>query len=70
MNRRMFFSFLPLGPAVVGAAIVSESQKQDSPSRELLTLNLNKKTVDMSIGKDGKLWIRSDNDWKRVVTEG
>lgn len=78
MDRRKFFSFLPLGAVVAGAAIVSESQKEDKPTRNILTLQggINgftppQPTVDFSIGKDGKLWIRSSgDDWKRVMTEG
>jgi hypothetical protein len=28
------------------------------------------KTISMSVGQDGNLWIRTENgDWKRVVTE-
>jgi hypothetical protein len=26
--------------------------------------------VELSVGKDNSLWIRSGGDWKRVVTEG
>lgn len=32
MDRRKFFSFLPLGAVVVGAAVIAESQKQDKPA--------------------------------------
>ena len=32
MDRRKFFSFLPLGAVVAGAAIVSESNKDEKPA--------------------------------------
>ena len=32
MDRRKFFSFLPLGAVVAGAAIVSESNKEEKPA--------------------------------------
>ena len=98
MDRRKFFSFLPLGAVVAGAAILSESNKDEKPSgdRGLLSLHSYDDTpkerfrigsdhsfmitpinqnpsnaVDLSVGKDGKLWLRSSGeDWKRVVTEG
>ena len=34
MNRRKFFSFLPLAPVLVAAAVVSESQAEDKPADE------------------------------------
>ena len=96
MDRRKFFSFLPLGAVVAGAAIVAASNKDEKPTKNLLSLHsyddtpteryrlgqndsfmispINQKplnAVDLSVGKDGKLWLRSNGeDWKRVVTEG
>lgn len=32
MNRRSFFSFLPLGAVVVAAAVIEESQKEEKPA--------------------------------------
>ena len=76
MDRRAFFSFLPLAPVIAGAAIAEESNKDLKPTGSVPTLSLHQSTkwngnrVDLSIGKDGKLWIRSTGeDWKRVVTE-
>lgn len=98
MNRRKFFSFLPVAPVIAGAALAEEANKDYKPSGPVPTLSLqqanwktdgrermrvdnnNKLTiqptwsemerVDLSVGKDGKLWIRSvGEDWKRVVTE-
>ena len=40
MDRRSFFSFLPMVPVVVGAAIVSESSKGDTPEDNYNTLTL------------------------------
>lgn len=95
MNRRELFSFLPLAPVLVGAAIADEANKDHKPENAVPTLSLQQTTggrealpvhsdnrltfnptfystnrVDLSVGKDGKLWIRSTGeDWKRVVTE-
>ncbi len=74
MNRREIFAFLPLAPALVGAAIVSESQADEKPvdpRQATLRLNVGHGSVSMSVGQDGNLWVKSKGgDWKRVVTEG
>lgn len=76
MDRRAFFSFLPLAPVIAGAAIAEESNRDLKPTGSVPTLSLHQKNnwggnkVDLSVGKDGNLWLRtSDNDWKRIVTE-
>lgn len=76
MDRRAFFSFLPLAPVLAGAAIAEESNKDSKPNGTVPTLSLYKDNMwggdklDLTIGKDSKLWIRSTGeDWKRVVTE-
>lgn len=97
MDRRAFFSFLPLAPVIAGAALAEEANKDYKPSGPVPTLSLQQanwrtdgkermrvgsngltfqptwsemERVDLSVGKDGKLWIRSvGEDWKRVVTE-
>ena len=40
MDRRKFFSFLPLGAVVASAAILSEANKDEKPTRNILTLSL------------------------------
>lgn len=72
MNRRELFPWLSLAPAVVGAAIISESQKDSKPEDRTATIQLrtNDTYISMSVGKDGNLWLRTaEGDWKKVVTE-
>lgn len=73
MNRRKLFSFLPLAPALAAAAVVTESQAEEKPEDSMfhtLRLNTSNKSINLSVGRDGNLWIKSDtSDWKRVVTE-
>lgn len=72
MNRRKLFSFLPLAPVLVGAAVIKEAQADEKPEsdRNILSLHVNNKYLKMSVGKDGNLWLKPDGgDWKRVVTE-
>lgn len=73
MNRRELFPYLSLAPVLVAAAVVKEAQADEKPEndRNLLSLHLNNKYLNMSVGKDGNLWLKPDGgDWKRVVTEG
>lgn len=73
MDRRSFFSFLPLAPAVVGASVVSEAQASEKPADSkygTIQLRTGHGHVDMSIGRDGNLWLKTaKGQWKRVVTE-
>jgi hypothetical protein len=68
-----------LSPVVIPAVVYAQSKEGDEPERNLVTFVMQKDTwragdkdpkVDLSIGKDNQLWIRTnDNQWKRVVTE-
>lgn len=73
MNRRSFFSFLPLAPAVAGAAIISEAQAKETPvdgNRGTIQLRTAHGNVNMAVGRDGNLWLKTaTGNWKRVVTE-
>lgn len=79
MNKRDFFKFLAVAPIAAPMTAVAMAREGDEPERNLLTLQMqndlwrvssNDPRVDMSIGKDGQLWIRAHKDeWKRVVTE-
>lgn len=73
MNRRKLFSFLPLAPVLASAVVIREAQASEKPEDSMfhtLRLNTSNKSVNLSVGRDGNLWIKSDtSDWKRVVTE-
>lgn len=79
MNKRNFFKFLAVSPIAIPVTAIAMAREGDEPKRNLLTLQMqndlwrvssNDPRVDMSIGKDGQLWIRSSGEqWKRVVTE-
>lgn len=72
MNRRKLFSFLPLAPVLASAVVIKEAQADEKPEsdRNILSLHVNNKYLNMSVGKDGNLWLKPDGgDWKRVVTE-
>lgn len=107
MDRRSFFSFVPLGPMVLAGAMISESQKEETPvggnSVRMLGCKKRKRTerpsfpltsssdysvvnngyvfdcdwetdysksITMSVGRDGNLWVKKhEGEWKRVVTE-
>jgi len=132
MNRRSFFSFLPLAPigaAMATAAMAKTPCESLAPDKALMTLNAHKPPppptpkypkwgviedkfypndywskkvtssylsvepkfnnisfgkgmkieadenfdsetqVSMAVGKDGHLWLKIGEDWKRVVTE-
>ena len=70
MDRRSFFSFLPIAPVVVAAAVVSESSKDDTPEdKNHLVLHANNRYVTFGVGRDGNLWIKPhDDNWKKVAT--
>ncbi len=38
MNRRKFFNFLPLAPAIGAAIVIENMNKSDKPKQSLLTL--------------------------------
>ena len=81
MNRRDIFKMMGLSPVILPAVVYAQSKEGNEPERNILTLqtmnglglwenNEPNMRVDMSIGKDGHLWLKSDKDqWKRVVTE-
>lgn len=73
MNRRKLFSFLPLVPVLASAAVIREAQASEKPEDTKPTtirLTTNTKSIDMSVGRDGNLWLKPEgSDWKRVVTE-
>lgn len=79
MNKRDFFKFLAVTPIAAPMTAVAMAREGDEPVRNLLTLQMqndlwrvssNDPKVDMSIGKDGQLWVRASGEqWKRVVTE-
>lgn len=79
MNKRDFFKFLAVSPIAIPVTAIAMAREGDEPERNLLTLQMQKALwrpetsdpqLDMSIGRDGELWVRSrGGEWKRVVTE-
>lgn len=77
MNRRKFFAFLPFAPvsAVMATAAVAKAPCESfAPDTALMTLKANKDfdeetQVSMAVGKDGHLWLKIGDSWKRIVTE-
>lgn len=84
-SRRSFLRFLGLSPVVgVGAvastkaALASTANPLDAPppGNPILTLtggmsgrNAMVSTVGMQAGKDGYLWLKIGDKWRRVVVE-
>lgn len=83
-NRRRFFGGISvLGAAVIcvgvpvaSASVVAMANRKNSqlnaPSdNTLATLRLHNASnfVDMSVGKDNMLWIKTNNEWKRLAVE-
>lgn len=93
MNRRKFFSFLPIAPAALMVEGAQAEEVNLAPTDKTIKISMmaskhvpqpknglyslhNKyvsdpsKQVSLSVGEDGNLWIKSnDNPWKRVATE-
>lgn len=83
-NRRRFFGGLGvLGAAVVGvgvpvtaAAVVAmanhkNNQLQAPSNNSLATLRLHNESnsIAMSVGKDNMLWVKTNDEWKRLAVE-
>ena len=83
-NRRRFFGGLGvLAAAVVGvgvpvtaAAVVAmtnrkNNQLQAPSNNSLATLRLHNESnsIAMSVGKDNMLWVKTNDEWKRLAVE-
>jgi len=82
-NRRRFFGGLGvLGAAVVGIGVpvtavsvfAMTNRKKDAPDNSsqatLKLMNQNgTNSVNLSVGKDNMLWIKTNDEWKRLAVE-
>ena len=83
-NRRRFFGGLgALGVAVVGvgvpvtaAAVVAifnrknnQLQAPSNNSLEAIRLYNESNSIGLSVGKDNMLWVKTNDEWKRLAVE-
>jgi len=85
MIRRNLFGFLAAAPVALVGAVVAKSNEDDAPEGELMRLqhgpqwekmsllsggeNETKRQIGLAVGKDGFLWLKIGNDWRRVSVE-
>ena len=85
VSRRKLFGFAAAAPVITFAATPSSADANNAPKQDLMLLTQGndaarmyltakpkdeqKAEVGIAVGKDGHLWLRTNNEWKRVVTE-
>lgn len=79
ISRRKWFGLMAAAPVALPAFALAKAREGDQPVRNLLTLQMQSDLwrpskddprINMSIGKDGALWVSQDGEnWRRVVTE-
>lgn len=85
MIRRSLFGFLAAAPVALVSAVAAKSNEDDAPEAELMRLqhgpqwermslfsageNETKRQIGLAVGRDGFLWLKIGNDWRRVSVE-
>jgi hypothetical protein len=85
MIRRNLFGFLAAAPVAFIGAAVAKSNEDDAPKAEIMRLqhgpqwermsllsgvgNEEKRQIGLAVGKDGFLWLKIGDDWRRVSVE-
>lgn len=85
MIRRKLFGFLAASPMALASTAIASSNEDNAPEGEIMRLqhgpqwgrmslpsggeSEEKRQIGLAVGKDGFLWLKIGEDWRRVSVE-
>ena len=85
MIRRKLFGFLATAPFACAAIVSAKANEDNAPESELMRLkhgpqwdrmslmagpaNEKYRSVGLAVGKDGFLWVKVGEDWRRISVD-